>query len=158
MKSIFLIALLGLLPVFFLVSCGGSGGKDDMAVLFPSVGGESYMRNAINTERKIQGRNQLIRLPRLDAVALRECQRAARSGELEVNLTGIQKALGERELVGALLGRLKNRGPETGAKFVPYWKEGPNNREMLLGDWTSFGIGTVPSQDGDMVAVVIFTK
>lgn len=158
MKSFIQIASLSLLPLFALVSCGGSAQKDDPAVLLPAVAGESYLRNAINAERQIHGRSELVRLAKLDAVALQECQRVARSGDLEVNLTGLKKRLGEKWPVGALLGRLKDRGPQTGAKFVPFWKEGVNNRDLLMGEWTSFGVGTVRSMEGDMVAVVVFTK
>lgn len=155
MKMISRIALLGFLPALSLVSCSDQAAEDQTVVLLPAVASDDFLRDSINAERQAQGKSQLVRSARLDAAALRECQRVAQSGELVVNLTNIQKSLGKKELVGALLGRLKDRGPETGGKYVSHWIEGPNNRAMLLGDWSSFGAATVRSADGDMVAVVI---
>ncbi len=126
--------------------------------MLPAVGGEKYLRQTINAERVAAGKNSLARQAKLDAVALRVSQRLAREGGSRVNLTKLQEELASPEPVGLLLGRLQDRGPETGAKFVPDWMEGPNNRGMLYGDWQNFGCGTVRSKEGDMVAVVIFTK
>ena len=158
MKQIFKITSAAIFSTFALASCGGGKMETESTVILPAVGGETSLRQAINDQRVLLGKNELRRTAMLDAIALRECQRITREGKMEVNLTNLQKELKLNEMVGATLGKLKDRGPLTGQKFVPYWMEGPNNRDMLLGDWTRFGVGTVRSLEGDMVTVVIYAK
>ena len=124
----------------------------------PSAGGEASLLAAINAARAKAGKPALRTTSILTSLAQKEASRIETVGQASsLNLTDLRQRSGGSQ-IGAMVGRLKDRGPQTGGQFPEYWMKSPTEAGNLLGDWYSAGVATVRSANGDMVAVVLLGR
>lgn len=113
---------------------------------------EQALLTAVNTERRNSGMTELTLSPTLTVLARGESNKLIVAGQLLQDTTALNDHRGFGQL-GKLQGTLKDRGPQTGAGFVKYWAV--DQRDMLLGDWRSVGVGISKSANGELFAVLV---
>lgn len=152
MKQILLLSLLAVSPLI-ISSCASdsSPASDSGTVTYGAA--EQSLLDALNASRTQSGKKPLPVSAKLTKLARAESGSAAAAAKFGSNNTdGLRLKSGFNSL-GKLQGTLKDRGPQTGAGFLEYWKKDP--AETLSGDWTHVGVAISKSTDGRLFAILL---
>ena len=117
---------------------------------------ERALLTSLNVERRKAGKAELTISTKLTGLARGESDMAATSAQLSNNAPDMLRVRSGFGTIGKLQGALKDRGTETGAGFVEYWSKG--QRETLLDEWSSVGVGISKTPDGRLFAIVLLGR
>ena len=144
-----------------LISCGGHPNSSQQLIILDQNTGarttdaETPLVQEINRLRVQNGRAELKRSAKLDAVAAQESARLAASGSRSADVSSLRNRSGFSQ-AGVLVGTLKDSGPSTGSDYPKYWMKQPGERNIMLNLWSTIGVGTSKTASGDLVSTVIF--
>lgn len=117
---------------------------------------EQSLLAEFNAARQRAGRSPLPVSARLSRIARAESQSSAASGHQPASAMRQLLETSGYSALGTVHGRLKDRGPQTGASFVDYWSQ--SEGDTVLGEWSTIGVGISNSPDGRLLAVVLLGR